>query len=130
MTRYYGVKGFFGSKEFRFKLKPDDFFKSIFGDGYRSEEFAKKFRERFKKGAHAWGFTFDQDEFIDELSENEEVLELFKDWLSIVNEDIRTFIKQSDQDDPESIAKEFKISIQSAKYFLKHLNEKEKTKES
>lgn len=57
-----------------------------------------------------------------------EVRALFDEWAKAVEEEILVFVTEKRQTDPESIAKQLKVSLESALYFIHRLAREGKLK--
>lgn len=57
-----------------------------------------------------------------------EVRALFDEWAKAVEEEVLVFVTEKRQTDPESIAKQLKVSLESALYFIHRLAREGKLK--
>ncbi len=59
----------------------------------------------------------------EESYSTDELMDLFKDWCSQVEDEIVAFINETGNVDEDKIAEKFNLSIQSITHLLKNLNE-------
>ena len=60
----------------------------------------------------------------EESYSTDELMDLFKDWCSQVEDEIVDFINETGDIDEEKIAEKFNLSTESVAHLLKNLNEK------